>query len=85
MTAPAELAPGGTLRVGINLGNPVIAQRDPAGGDPKGVGAALGRELAKRAGVRQAISPTSSRRPRPRGSSHGRESPRSAASSSSPW
>lgn len=51
MTAPAELAPGGTLRVGINLGNPVIAQRDPAGGDPKGVGAALGRELAKRAGV----------------------------------
>jgi polar amino acid transport system substrate-binding protein len=51
MTAPAELAPGGTLRVGINLGNPVIAQRDPAGGDPKGVGAALGRELAKRAGL----------------------------------
>jgi polar amino acid transport system substrate-binding protein len=50
-TAPKELAPSGTLRVGINLGNPVIAQRDPAGGDPKGVGAALGRELARRAGV----------------------------------
>ena len=48
---PAELAPSGTLRVGINLGNPVIAQRDPAGGDPRGVGAALGRELARRAGV----------------------------------
>jgi polar amino acid transport system substrate-binding protein len=47
----AELAPTGTLRVGINLGNPVIAQRDPAGGDPKGVGAALGREFARRVGV----------------------------------
>lgn len=50
--APKELAPSGTLRVGINLGNPVIAQPDPAGGDPKGVGAALGRELARRAGMR---------------------------------
>lgn len=46
-----ELAPTGTLRVGINLGNPVIAQRDPAGGDPRGVGPALGRALAERAGV----------------------------------
>ncbi len=50
-TAPKELAPSGTLRVGINLGNPVICQRDPGGGDPKGVGPALGRELARRAGV----------------------------------
>ena len=49
--APPELAPSRVLRVGINLGNPVIAQRDPAGGDPGGVGAALGRELARRAGV----------------------------------
>ena len=49
-TAPRELAPSGTLRIGINLGNPVIAQRDPGGGDPKGVGSALGRELARRAG-----------------------------------
>ena len=48
---PPELAPSGILRVGINLGNPVIAQRDPAGGDPRGVGAALGRELARRAGI----------------------------------
>lgn len=49
--APKELAPSGTLRVGINLGNPVICQRDPAGGDPKGVGPALARELGRRAGV----------------------------------
>jgi polar amino acid transport system substrate-binding protein len=45
------MAPRGTLRVGINLGNPVIAQKDPHGGDPKGVGPALGQELAKRLGV----------------------------------
>lgn len=46
-----EMAPTGTLRVGINLGNPVIAQPGPAGGDPKGVGAALGREVARRLGM----------------------------------
>ena len=46
-----ELAPGGVLRVGINLGNPVIAQPDPAGGDPNGVGPALARELGRRIGV----------------------------------
>lgn len=49
--APKELAPSGTLRVGINLGNPVIAQKDAASGELRGVGPALGRELAKRAGV----------------------------------
>ncbi len=49
--ARAEFSPTGVLRVGINLGNPVIAQRDPAGGDPKGVGAALAGELARRLGL----------------------------------
>ncbi len=49
--AKAELAPTGVLRAGINLGNPVIAQKDPAGGDPHGVGPDLARELAKRLGV----------------------------------
>lgn len=47
----AELAPKGVLRVGVNLGNPVIAQPDPECRDPRGVGPALGRELARRAGV----------------------------------
>ena len=51
LNAPEELAPSGVLRVGINLGNPVIAQPDPGGGDPRGVGPALGRELARRAAV----------------------------------
>lgn len=46
-----EFAPTGTLRAGINLGNPVIAQKDADGGAPRGVGPELARELAKRLGV----------------------------------
>ena len=46
-----EFAPTGTLRIGINLGNPVIAQKGPDGGDPLGVGPGLGRELATRLGL----------------------------------
>lgn len=48
---PPEIAPTGVLRVGINLGNPVIAQKGEEGGDPKGVGAALGHEIARRLGL----------------------------------
>ena len=47
----AEFAPTGVLRVGTNFGNPVIVQKDPAGGDPRGVGPTLARELARRLGV----------------------------------
>src|SRR5712691_7687734 len=54
-TVPAdvvkELAPTGTLRAALNSGNTVLAQRDPAGGAPRGVSADLARELAKRLGV----------------------------------
>ncbi len=46
-----EFAPTGVLRAGVNLGNPVIAQKDPAGGAPRGVGPDLARELARRLGV----------------------------------
>jgi len=46
-----EFAPSGTLRIGVNYGNPVIAQKDAAGGAPRGVGPELGRELARRLGV----------------------------------
>ena len=49
--AKREFTPSGFLRAGINMGNPVIAQKDPHGGDPRGVGAALARELARRLGV----------------------------------
>jgi polar amino acid transport system substrate-binding protein len=44
-----ELAPTGTLRVGINLGNIVLAQAD--GAELKGVSVDLARELGKRLGV----------------------------------
>jgi polar amino acid transport system substrate-binding protein len=48
----SEMAPGGVLRASVNYGNPVIAQRNPAGGAPRGVGAELARELARRLGAR---------------------------------
>ena len=44
-----ELAPTGTLRASINLGNIVLAQGTPD--NPGGVTPALARELAKRLGV----------------------------------
>lgn len=43
-----ELAPTGKLRAAINFGNPVLAQRDPSGSQPRGVSVDLSRELAKR-------------------------------------
>ncbi|HZL60004.1 MAG TPA: ABC transporter substrate-binding protein [Stellaceae bacterium] len=46
-----ELAPSGRLRAAINFGNPVLAQKDTATGEPAGVSAALARELARRLGV----------------------------------
>jgi polar amino acid transport system substrate-binding protein len=45
------LAPGGKLRVAINFGNTVLAQKDPATGEPRGISVDLARELAKRLGV----------------------------------
>jgi polar amino acid transport system substrate-binding protein len=42
-----ELAPGGRLRVAINLGNPVLAQLTPSG-VPGGVSVELARELGRR-------------------------------------
>jgi polar amino acid transport system substrate-binding protein len=50
-TPTQDLAPTGTLRVAMNFGNPVLVQRDPASGEPRGVAAALARELARRLGV----------------------------------
>jgi polar amino acid transport system substrate-binding protein len=43
-----DLAPTGKLRAAINFGNPVLAQRDPSGSQPRGVSVDLSRELAKR-------------------------------------
>lgn len=46
-----EFAPTGVLRVGLNYGNPVVVQKDPGGGPPRGVGPDLARELARRLNV----------------------------------
>ena len=46
-----ELAPSGKLRAAINFGNSVLAQKDPATGEPRGVSAELAREVAKRLAV----------------------------------
>src|SRR5258708_37230969 len=48
--AVSDLAPNGKLRAAINLGNPVLALRDPAGGEPRGVSVDMARELARRLG-----------------------------------
>ena len=47
----ADLAPTGTLRAGINHGNPILAQKDPATGDLRGITVDLSRELGRRIGV----------------------------------
>lgn len=54
-TAPsapvATLAPTGTLRAAINFGNPILATKDVATGEPRGVSVDLARELGRRLGV----------------------------------
>jgi polar amino acid transport system substrate-binding protein len=53
--APADvvkdLAQAGVLRVAINYGNGVLAQRGPGEQEPRGVSSDLARELARRLGV----------------------------------
>jgi len=49
--ALSELAPTGKLRAAINFGNPVLVQKDPATGEPRGVSVDLARELGRRPGV----------------------------------
>ena len=47
----SELAPTGVLRVGINYSNGVLATKDPASGEPRGVAVDLAGEVARRLGV----------------------------------
>ena len=55
MNAPQNIiqafAPAGALRASINLGNPILANRDAATGRPVGVSIDLARSLAERLGV----------------------------------
>jgi polar amino acid transport system substrate-binding protein len=46
-----DLAPDGKLKAAINFGNIVLAQQDPATGEPRGVSSDLARELGRRLGV----------------------------------
>ena len=50
-TVRSELAPSGKLRAAINLGNPILASRDAASGEARGVSVDLARELGRRLGV----------------------------------
>jgi len=43
--------PTGKLRAGINYGNFILAQKDPASGESRGVAVDLTRELGRRLGV----------------------------------
>ncbi|NEX61942.1 ABC transporter substrate-binding protein [Noviherbaspirillum sp. 17J57-3] len=49
--AAKELAPSGKLRAAINFGNPILATKDAATGEARGVSVDLARELARRLGV----------------------------------
>ena len=55
--ARAHLAPTGRMRAAINLGNPVLAHRDPASGALGGVSVDLARELARRLGAELELVP----------------------------
>jgi polar amino acid transport system substrate-binding protein len=46
-----ELAPSGRLRAAINFGNPVLAQKDSATGEARGVSVDLAYALGRRLGV----------------------------------
>ena len=49
--ARADLAPAGKLRAGINYGNTILATRDPASGESRGVAIDLTHALGRRLGV----------------------------------
>ena len=49
--ARSDLAPTGKLRAGINLGNGVIATRDPVTREARGIAVNVARELGRRLGV----------------------------------
>jgi hypothetical protein len=55
--AISNLVPTRKLRVTINLGNMVLAQKDPVTGEPRGVTAELARGLGKRLDVPVTLIP----------------------------
>lgn len=59
-TARADLAPTGTLRAVINLGNPILASKDRATGEPVGVSVDRARALAAQLKLPLQLVPVSS-------------------------
>lgn len=59
-TAASELAPSGTLRVGINFGNALLANKDPKSGAEGGIAVDLAKELSRRLGVPMTVVPYTS-------------------------
>jgi polar amino acid transport system substrate-binding protein len=51
----SDLAPTGTLRAGINYGNFILATKDAASGESRGVAVDLTREISRRLGVPSTI------------------------------
>lgn len=47
----SEIAPSGTLRIGLNYSNFLLCLADAPDGTPRGIASDLGRELAKRLGL----------------------------------
>src|SRR5262249_12611140 len=47
----SDLAPSGTMHVGINYGQAILARKDPKTGELRGIHVELARELARRVGV----------------------------------
>lgn len=58
--AKNELAPRGTLRAAINMGNMLLVTGKTASGDPDGVSPDMAREIARRLGVEVAFVPFAS-------------------------
>jgi polar amino acid transport system substrate-binding protein len=58
--ARAEIVPAGTLRVGINFGNALLANKDPKSGAEGGIAVDLGKALSRRLGVPMTIVPYTS-------------------------
>lgn len=57
MSSPAirnDLAPSGTMRVGVNHSNPILSSKNPASGELTGLIIDLSNELARRTGVKVA-------------------------------
>ncbi len=56
-TVRADLAPSGTLRAGVNYANFILATRDPATGESRGVAIDIAHDLGRRLGVPVTLVP----------------------------